>query len=141
MKLSRWVTVPQHAASVKSIFESQVGSNLRYVAALLAVLGMLVPAASSAAKWVANPSQAGQWIDLESRRPADPTDPDVLRFDVSLAVDPDSGQPSTAEDDLVIEVVSCISGKRLMLMPMLDNQTRHLPTLPQGDPLLKLICG
>lgn len=114
---------------------------MRYTPALLIASFLLANAPAWAANWVRNPSQAGQWIDLDSRRPADPTDPDVIRFDVSLATNPDSGQPSTDEDDLVIEVVSCVSGKRLMLMPMLDNQIRNLPGLSQNDPLLKLICS
>ena len=112
---------------------------MRCVIALLAACLLASP--SWAAKWVPNPSQSGQWIDLDSRKAADPTDPEVLRFDISLSVDPDTGQPSTEEDDLVIELLNCSSGKRLMLLPMLDNQTRNLPTLSQQDPLLKLICG
>ena len=56
-------------------------------------------------------------------------------------MDSDTGQPSTSEDDLVIELLNCDSGKRVMMLPMLDNETRHLPTLSQDDPLLKLICG
>jgi hypothetical protein len=98
---------------------------------------MLMPAPSWAAKWVRNPIQPSQWIDLDSRK----ADEEVIRFDVSLSVDPDTGEPSTAEDDLVIELLNCTSGKRVMLLPMLDNQTRQLPALSPGDPLLKLICG
>jgi len=41
----------------------------------------------------------------------------------------------------VIELLNCTSGKRVMMLPMLDDQTRQLPTLSHDDPLLKLVCG
>ena len=108
----------------------------RHLAGFLALYCMAAPGFALAAKWVPNPSQPGQWIDLDSRK----HDDEVIRFDVSLGVD-DNGQPSTSDDDRVIEIVNCESGKRVMVMPMLDNDTRHLPTLSQEDPLRKLICG
>ena len=109
----------------------------RYSAMFLAFCGLALPGAAVAAKWVRNPSQPSQWIDLDSRK----HDDEVIRFNVSLSMDSDTGQPSTSEDDLVIELLNCDSGKRVMMLPMLDNETRHLPTLSQDDPLLKLICG
>ena len=84
-----------------------------------------------------NPDQPNQWIDLESRK----HDDEVVRFDVSLSTDADTGNPSSAEDDLVIELLNCTSGKRVMILPMLDNATRQLPTLSHDSPLLRLICG
>ena len=102
-----------------------------------AVLAGLAPVAAFAAQWVRNPDQPSQWIDLDSRK----HDDEVVRFLVSLSTDKDTGQPSTTDDDVVIELVNCTSGKRVMLLPMLDNQTRHLPTLDDDDPLRRLICG
>jgi hypothetical protein len=110
---------------------------VRYTVAVLALFCLAVPTVSWAAKWVRNPDQPNQWIDLESRK----HDDEVVRFDVSLSTDADTGNPSTAEDDVVIELLNCTSGKRVMLLPMLDNETRHLPSLSQDDPLLRLICG
>src|SRR5882757_5171150 len=104
----------------------------RHLAVFLALCCISVPALALGAKWVPNPSQPGQWIDLDSRK----HDDEVVRFDVSLGVD-DTGQPSTSDDDRVVEIINCESGKRVMVMPMLDNDTRHLPTLSQDDPLLK----
>jgi hypothetical protein len=75
--------------------------------------------------------------DLDSRK----HDEEVVRFDVSLSVNADTGQPSNDEDDLVIELLNCTSGKRAMILPMLDNETRQLPALSQDDPLLRLVCG
>ena len=101
------------------------------------LLTVLVPCVATAANWVRNPDQPNQWIDLESRKPDD----EVIRFDVSLSTNSDTGAPSTAKDDLVIELLNCKSGKRIMILPMLDNDTRHLPTLSDDDPLFHLICG
>ena len=97
----------------------------------------LVPAFAGAAEWVRNPDQPSQWIDLSSRTPDD----DVIRFNVSLSTDSDTGAASTAKDDVVIELMNCTSGKRTMILPMLDNDVRHLPTLGDNDPLRRLICG
>jgi len=108
---------------------------MRYLAVLFCALALGVPTLAQAAKWVPNPIQAGQWIDLDSRK----HDDDVVRFDVSLSVD-DKGQPSTDQQDLVIELLNCDDGKRVMILPMLKNDTRHLPTLSQDDPLRRLIC-
>lgn len=110
---------------------------MRYTALLIA-LAACVPTAALARKanWVPNPSAGGQWIDLDSRK----NDDEVVRFDVSLSRD-DNGQPSTAQDDLVIELLNCENGTRVMILPMLDNNTRHLPTLSQDDPLRRLICN
>jgi len=94
------------------------------------------PTLAWAGQWVRNPDQPSQWIDLSSRKPDD----DVTRFDVSLSMNADTGQPSTADDDLVIELLNCSSGRRVMLLPMLDSQTRQLPTLAEDDPLRRLIC-
>ncbi len=101
------------------------------------VVGALIPTSLWAAEWVRNPDQPNQWIDLSSRK----HDDDVVRFDVSLGTDTDSGAASTATDDLAIELLNCVSGKRVMMLPMLDNQTRHLPDLGSDDPLRRLICG
>jgi hypothetical protein len=102
-----------------------------------AVIAALLPTTVFAANWVRNPDQPSQWIDLSSRK----HDDEVVRFDVSLSTDADSGVPSTAKDDLAIELLNCDSGKRVMMLPMLDNQTRHLPDLGTDDPLRRLICG
>ncbi|MBI1211231.1 MAG: hypothetical protein GC190_07200 [Alphaproteobacteria bacterium] len=110
---------------------------MRNKAALLAMICLAVPMVAQAAKWVRNPSQPGQWIDLDSRKHTE----EVVSFKVSLSVDADTGQPSTADDDLVIELLNCIDGKRTMILPMLGNDTRALPTLSQDDPLMALICG
>ena len=104
---------------------------------LLVAAATVVPAAAGAAQWVRNPNQPSQWIDLLSRKPDD----EVMRFDISLSTNADTGQPSTADDDIVIELLNCSSGKRVMLLPMLDNQTRQLPTLAEDDPLRRLICN
>ena len=112
-------------------------SRLRYAPIFIAVLALVVPTSAWAANWVRNPDQPSQWIDLDSRK----HDDEVVRFNVSLSVDADTGTPSTAEDDLVIELLNCSSGKRVMVLPMLDNETRNLPTLSQDDPLFRLICG
>jgi hypothetical protein len=101
------------------------------------LLAVFAPAAAWAASWVRNPDQPNQWIDLESRKPDD----EVIRFTVSLSTNSDTGAPSTAADDVVIELLNCKSGKRIMILPMLDNDTRHLPTLSDDDPLFHLICG
>ena len=110
---------------------------MRYAPTLLAVLCFATPSLASAANWVRNPDQPSQWINLDSRK----HDEEVVRFDVSLSINADTGTPSTDEDDLVIELLNCTSGKRTMILPMLDNETRHLPTLSQDDPLLRLVCG
>jgi hypothetical protein len=109
----------------------------RNVAAFLALSLLAAPGLAVAAKWVPNPSQPGQWVDLDSRK----HDEEVVRFNVSMSTNADTGQPSTTDDDVVIEVLNCETGKRVMIMTMLDNDTRHLPTLSQDDPLLKLVCG
>jgi hypothetical protein len=101
------------------------------------LLAALVPAAAQAENWVRNPEQPSQWIDLDSRKPDD----EVMRFDVSLGSDGDTGAASTDTDDIVIELLNCQSGKRVMILPMLDNATRNLPTLSADSPLLQLICG
>ncbi len=103
----------------------------------IAVFGSLTASNAWAANWVRNPDQPSQWIDLDSRK----NDEEVIRFNVSLSFDTDKGEPSTAEDDLVIELLNCSSGKRVMMLPMLDNETRTLPTLSQDNPLRRLICG
>ena len=103
---------------------------------MMCLLPMLVPTSLWAASWVRNPDQPSQWIDLASRK----NDDEVVRFDVSLSTDADSSAPSTAQDDVVIELLNCTSGKRVMILPVLDNQTRHLPDLIQDDPLRQLIC-
>ncbi len=102
----------------------------------MCLLAALVPTSVLAANWVRNPDQPSQWIDLASRK----HDDEVVRFDVSLSTDADSGAPSTAQDDMVIELLNCTSGKSVMILPVLDNQTRHLRDLAQDDPLLRLIC-
>jgi hypothetical protein len=109
----------------------------RNVATFLAICLVTAPGLALAAKWVPNPSQPGQWIDLDSRK----HDEEVVRFNVSLSTNSDTGQPSTSEDDVVIEVLNCESGKRVMIMTMLDNSPRTLPTLSHDDPLLRLVCG
>jgi len=100
-------------------------------------IAALLPTSLQAAQWLRNPDQPSQWIDLSSRK----HDDEVVRFDVSLSTNADSGAPSTANDDLVIELLNCDNGKRVMMLPMLDNQTRHLPDLGRDDPLRRLICG
>ena len=110
---------------------------LRYTALLIALVTCTTSTAiARAANWVPNPSAAGQWIDLDSRK----SDDEVVRFNVSLSRD-DKGQPSTDEQDLVIEILNCENGNRVMVLPMLNNDTRHLPTLSQDDPLFRLICN
>jgi len=111
--------------------------NSRYLAVFLALCSVGMASPVQAAKWVRNPSQPSQWIDLDSRK----HDDEVVRFTVSLGVDSDTGQPSTSDDDLVIELLNCESGKRVMMLPMLDNATRHLPTLSKSDPLFQVVCG
>jgi hypothetical protein len=112
---------------------------LRKSPTLLAItaFGTFLSANAWAANWVRNPDQPSQWIDLDSRK----HDEEVVRFDVSLSFDTDKGVPSTADDDLVIELLNCSSGKRVMLLPMLDNETRTLPALSEDNPLRRLICG
>ena len=102
----------------------------------MSLLTVFAPASAWAANWVRNPDQPNQWIDLASRK----HDDEIVRFDVSLGTDADSGAASTAQDDVVIELLNCKSGKRVMILPVLDNQTRHLPDLIQDDPLRRLIC-
>ena len=101
------------------------------------MVGLLLPTCLWAAQWARNPDQPGQWVDLSSRK----HDDEVVHFNISLGTDSDSGQPSTTDDDLAVEILNCISGKRVMVMPMLGNQTRHLPDLGEDDPLRRLICN
>ena len=110
---------------------------LRYLPGFLVLSLAAIPGLAVAAKWVPNPSQPSQWVDLDSRR----HDDEVVRFNVSLSTNSDTGQPSTDDEDVVIEVLNCVSGKRVMIMTMLQNAPRTLPTLSHDDPLLKLVCG
>jgi hypothetical protein len=112
----------------------------RCTASLIVLTSFLVatlPTTAWAAQWVRNPERPDQWIDLASRK----HDDEIVRFDVSLGTDSERGTASTSPDDVAIELLNCVSGKRVLMLPMLDNQTRHLPDLPEGDALRTLVCG